>query len=80
MNRFSVACRAFADGLSSSPSVTDIRESKIADARRSLNHAVEDVRRLEKALTEAKARVAAYETKVEQLNSLPSEAFAILLG
>ena len=80
MNRFSIACRAFAEGLASQPSVNDIRESMIANARRDLNHAVEDVRRYEKIVTEAKAKVVAYETKLEQLQSLPNSAFAILLS
>ena len=78
MNRFSIACRAFREGLSTQPSVSDIRESKISEARRSLNFAVEDAKRLAKQHEDAVARIKVLETKLEQLQKLPDEAFAIL--
>lgn len=78
MNRFSAACRAFADGLSSNPSVSEIRESMVASTRRSMKSAEDDVTRLKASLVEAEKRVATLSTKLEQLNKLPDEAFAIL--
>jgi len=80
MNRFSIACRAFAEGLAATPKVEDLRTTHIADARRAANYAREDVRRCEEALAKAKARVAGLETKLEQLEKLPDEAFSILLS
>lgn len=80
MNRFVLACRAFADGLHSEPSVTEVKETLVGRVQRSLESAKKDVNELRTKLVEAEQRAAALQTRLEQLNKLPNEAFTILLS
>lgn len=80
MNRFSIACKAFADGLSSKPTIAETREAYVASTKRALKSAEDDVSRLRTSLSSAEKRVAELQTKLEQLNKLPDEAFSVLLS
>lgn len=80
MNRFTIACRAFAEGLNTTPSIADTRESIVAATRRSLKAAEDDVARIKRSLADAEKRASGLSTKLEQLQKLPDEAFAVLLS
>ncbi len=78
MNRFATACRAFVEGLSTTPSVTEIREHQLARAVRAVDQAEWQLMRANQAVAEAKHRLVMAQARVEQLEKLPDEAFAIL--
>ena len=78
MNRFSIACRAFVEGLATTPSVPEIREHELARAVRAVDQAEWQLMRANQAVAEAKHRLVMAQTRVEQLEKLPDEAFAIL--
>lgn len=80
MNRFTIACRAFAEGLSTQPSIAETREQLVLSTKRSLKSAEDDVARIKRSLAEAEKRVSELGTKLEQLSKLPDEAFAVLLS
>lgn len=78
MNRLALACRAFVEGLSTTPSIPEIREHELARAVRAVDTAEWDLMRANKAVAEAKQRLVIAQMRVEQLEKLPDEAFAIL--
>ncbi len=80
MNRFAIACRAFADGLSSQPTIAETRESYVMSTKRALKAAEDEVTRCKNSLAGAEKRVSELSTKLDQLNKLPDEAFSVLLS
>lgn len=78
MNRFAIACRAFVEGLASTPSVAEIREHQLARAVRAVDHAEWNLMRANQAVIDAKHQLVMAQARVEQLEKLPDEAFAIL--
>ncbi len=78
MNRFAIACRAFVEGLATTPSVTEIREHELARAVRAVDNAEWNLMRANQADIDAKHQLVMAQTKVRQLETLPDEAFAIL--
>ena len=78
MNRFSIACRAFVEGLASTPSIAEIRDHQLARAVRAVDQAEWELMRANQAVVDAKHRLVMAQTRVRQLETLPDEAFAIL--
>ena len=78
MNRFATACRAFVEGLATTPSISEIREQELARAVRAVDNAEWQLMRANQAVAEAKHRLVMAQSRVEQLEKLPDEAFAIL--
>ena len=78
MNRFSIACRAFVEGLANTPSVPEIREHQLARAVRAVDTAEWQLMRANQAVVDAKHQLVMAQTRVRQLETLPDEAFAIL--
>lgn len=80
MNRFTIACRAFAEGLATTPSVADTRAAKIAETKRRIKYAEGRVRRAQQELLDAKNELFRAEARLGQLEQLPDEAFEVLVS
>jgi hypothetical protein len=78
MNRFATACRAFMTGLTTTPSVEELRQHRFVLATSAFRRADERVRRAQQELLDAKNELFRAETRLSQLERLPDEAFEIL--
>jgi len=78
MNRFATACRAFMTGLTTQPTIEELRQHRFVAAECAFQRADERVRRAQQELLDAKNDLFRAETRLSQLERLPDEAFEVL--